>query len=172
MVRLDWVAIPWMRRSKSPTSFSVGSTGRSRSSCVSSAATCRRNSGRLRAVAKPRLISARIVVSCASRWSMVSCTGFAYQFQKTPAPRSEIVANAPSWAYHGILLKLRFIAISAYRGGREAPLARPSRDGCGSAGPSACGCRSLGGGHELRLHREPDQVDAGRLARAGDGFDL
>jgi serine/threonine-protein kinase len=54
-----------------------GSTARSRSSWPSSAAISLRNSGRRRAVARPRSISPRSTASCARRSSMLACAGCA-----------------------------------------------------------------------------------------------
>ena len=53
----------------------------------------------------------------AARWrsARLACAGCAYQFQKTPAAASDSATNTPICPYHGILFKLRFIAMSAYR---------------------------------------------------------
>ena len=97
------------RRSRSPTSFSSGSTARRLSSRASSSATCCRNAGSCRAVAVPLLMSA----SCAS--SFCRCVGrprparpARSTSRSRPAAATATARKTPTCTFHGSLFSAEF----------------------------------------------------------------
>ena len=79
MVRFDWTAIVCSRRSRSPMSFSSGSTFLSVSSRVSRSATSARNCGRRCAIAWLLRMSTWSASSLRCRWIISSFIGVTYR---------------------------------------------------------------------------------------------